>query len=328
MLIQSDRVRRSDGFTLIELLVVIAIIAVLVAILLPAVQQAREAARASQCRNNIKQLGVALHSYHETHSVLPPAHIGRCTTKHYSIAGMAMLLPYIEQASLYNKMNFSESMTTWNSNSSVGAESGTASNPVTTGNGPLLKTLLSTLICPSDSGNPYHVNATAHYGISPTNTGTGGAKTSYDFVTFGSNYHNKCEDWTGMTAPTTMTNRRMFGDHSKCRLGDVKDGTSNTAAIAETTLEVANGEGIAWGYRGWVMVGVDLASYSINNWWYLTTKYPQGTSGSWAYPGSVHTGGMHILLGDGAVRFITENIDTTTRQRLSYISDGLIIGEF
>ena len=322
MSIRSGRVRRSSGFTLIELLVVIAIIAVLVAILLPAVQQAREAARASQCRNNLKQLGIALHSYHETHSVLPPAHIGRCTTKTYNISGLAFLLPYLEQPALYNKLDFSESMQTWNIQTN--AESSTASNPVTTGNGPLVKTLLTAFICPSDSGNPYEISTTAHYGISPTNTGTGGAKTSYDFVTYGSGYYNVCENWQGQS----LTIRRMFGDNSKCRLTDVKDGTSNTAAMAEITLEVANGEPPTWGYRGWVMVGIDLAAYPINNWWFNGTKYPAGTLGSWAYPGSVHTGGMHILMGDGAVRFLTENLDTTTRQRLSYISDGQILGEF
>jgi len=318
---------KRKGFTLIELLVVIAIIAVLVAILLPAVQQAREAARASQCRNNMKQLGIALHSYHETHGTLPPAHIGRCTSKTYNINGLAMLLPYIEQTSLYNKLDFSESMQTWNV--VTNAESSSASNPVTTGNAPLIKTLIPTFLCPSDSGNPYHINVSAHYGISPTNTGTGGAKTCYDFVTYAQTYYNKCEDWTNMTTTTTtMANRRMFGDHSKCRLGDVKDGTSNTVAMSEATLEVANGEGIAWGYRGWVMAGVDLATYPINNWWYLTTKFPQGTSGSWAFPGSLHTGGINVLMGDGAVRFLTENIDTITRQRVSYITDGQLLGEF
>ena len=317
---------RRRGFTLIELLVVIAIIAVLVAILLPAVQQAREAARASQCRNNLKQLGIALHSYHETHSVLPPAHIGRFTAKHYNISGLSLLLPYIEQTSLYNKFNFSESMQTWNVQAN--AYSTTASDPMTNGNGPLVKTLISTFICPSDSGNPFIVPTGANYGISATNTGSSGAKTCYDFVTYGSAYIQALENWQAQN----IVIRRMFGDHSTCRIGDIKDGASNTVAMAETTLDVANGGTNAWGYRGWVMVGLDLAAYSINNWFYTnasgTTKYPQGKLGSWAYTGSLHTGGINVLMGDGAVRFLNENIDTTIRQRVAYIADGQLLSDF
>jgi prepilin-type N-terminal cleavage/methylation domain-containing protein len=317
---------KRTGFTLIELLVVIAIIAVLVAILLPAVQQAREAARASQCRNNMKQLGIALHSYHETHSVLPPAHIGRFTTKHYNISGLALLLPFLEQTTLYNKLNFSESMQTWNV--AGGAYSTTASDPVTNGNGPLVKTIIPTFLCPSDSGNPLILATGANYGISATNTGTGGAKTCYDFVTLGSAHIATIENW----AAQTMTVRRMFGDHSACRIGDIKDGTSNTAAMAETTLDVYNGGTNAWGYRGWVMVGIDLAAYPINNFTYVIsgvlTKFPHGRLGSWAYAGSTHQGGINLLLGDGAVRFVSENIDTLTRQRLAFISDGIPAAEF
>lgn len=90
------------GFTLIELLVVIAIIAILIALLLPAVQQAREAARRSTCKNNMKQLGLAFHNYHETHSIFPPASVGPG-----AIGVFAFILPYMEQANLYNKWNFS-----------------------------------------------------------------------------------------------------------------------------------------------------------------------------------------------------------------------------
>jgi len=310
-------------------LVVIAIIAVLVAILLPAVQQAREAARASQCRNNMKQLGIALHSYHESFGVLPPAHIWRCATtaapKHLNSTGLQMLLPYLDQGPLYNKFNFGESMTMWNSNG-AGAVSATASDPMTNGNGPLVKTLIPLFLCPSDSGNPYHPDVANHYGISSTNTGTGGAKTTYDFVTNVASFRTTCETWQS----TATTARRMFGDNSACRIGDVKDGTSNTVAMCETTLDIGDGRTPAWGYRGWFMTGIDLVSYPINYFAHYTTgaKYTQGKLAQAGYAGSLHQGGIHTLLGDGAVRFLSENLDTVTRQRLGYIADGLIVGEF
>src|SRR5262245_47588566 len=116
MLTLSRSKRTSQGFTLIELLVVIAIIAVLVALLLPAVQQAREAARRSQCKNNLKQIGLAMHNYHEMASSFPPETIwsfdptgtGTGPNKQpRNYTWLVMLLPYLDQAPLYNAINFS-----------------------------------------------------------------------------------------------------------------------------------------------------------------------------------------------------------------------------
>jgi prepilin-type N-terminal cleavage/methylation domain-containing protein/prepilin-type processing-associated H-X9-DG protein len=305
------------AFTLIELLVVIAIIAILIALLLPAVQQAREAARRTQCRNNMKQLGLALHNYHDTAGVLPPGHIGRCTTPVLNATGLTMLLPMLDQGPLYNKFNFSGSV---NAYSDMGLT--VSDDPMTNGNGPLVKIVLQAFLCPTDGGSTVIPSPTGGYGISPMNTGNGGAKTNYDFVT--TSTYNACDNWSSI--PNTV--RSMFGDNSRCGLTDVKDGTSNTAMMAETTRDVYNGGTNAWGYRGHVMVGMNLASSAINNWTYGATRYPQGQLGSWGYVGSLHAGGMNILMGDGAVRFISENIDTLMRQRLAYMSDGQVIGDF
>ena len=314
------------GFTLIELLVVIAIIAILIALLLPAVQQAREAARRTQCRNNLKQLGLALHNYLDAVRVFPPAMLNRCAgtypDQHHS--GLAMLLPYIDQAPLYNKWN-------WNAASSnvegMNYESGTvgsALDPATTGNLALVTTKLQAFLCPTDNGKL--VVSDSAYKPS-TSSSEGGAMTNYDFVT-SSNvaYYNICQDW-GAAAPST---KAAFGENSFCSMRDLVDGSSNTALMCEMTREVANGRGNAWGYRGHVMVGVWLASYAINdwNWPYTTPAIVPGRSASWAYPASLHTGGVHILLGDGAVRFISENINSSTRAYLTYIGDGQVVGEF
>ena len=108
---------RSRGFTLIELLVVIAIIAVLIALLLPAVQQAREAARRTQCRNNLHQLGLAMHNYHDTHGCLPPLNVGRhqdtggCHQNRPPSTGWGVLiLPFLDETALYNAVNMEQAV--------------------------------------------------------------------------------------------------------------------------------------------------------------------------------------------------------------------------
>ncbi|WP_437192165.1 DUF1559 domain-containing protein [Planctomicrobium sp. SH527] len=335
--LQKRKDRRKTAFTLIELLVVIAIIAILIALLLPAVQQAREAARRSQCKNNLKQLGLALHNYHDTVNTFPPSSVGRCypdtpppTSPILNTSGITMLLPYIEQTALYNKYNFSGPASTYNS--AAGSVDSSGLDPVTSGNAAVVKTVIQAFLCPSDPGAPHLAETTGQYGISASNTGTGGAKTCYDFSA--SPWYTKpsggsCENW----ATAASTTRRMFGENSRCRIGDITDGSSNTVAMAESTLNIFNGKTSAWGYRGWVMPGIDLAGQAINNWNFTpASNIPIepiiGRLGSWARPGSLHTGGIHILLADGSVRFLSQNVDTTTRQRLAYMADGQVIGEY
>lgn len=318
---------RRKGFTLIELLVVIAIIAILIALLLPAVQQAREAARRSACKNNMKQIGLALHNYNETFSVFPYAtsNPGQCS---FSVInnhkGWLYLLPYFEQSALYNQFNFSAATGERNTVSGTLAGGGA----VASGNAELSTNKLTVLLCPSDDGNPFYSSANTTYGAGVANT----ARTSYGFVV---NEANSCPNWMTGIAKNART---MFGTNSACRIRDVKDGTSNTAAIVETTLEVVDGVTNSWSTAQHVGLGIDFATppnININNWICCGWDSPPnarrpipGKLGEWGSPGSTHTGGMHILLADGAVRFISENLDTTTRKNLAYMADGEVIGEF
>ncbi|NUQ66406.1 MAG: DUF1559 domain-containing protein, partial [Pirellulales bacterium] len=129
--------------------------------------------------------------------------------------------------------------------------------------------------------------------------------------------------------------RRMFGINSYSSLNDVKDGTANSVMLAETTRLVYNGNGTAWGHRGWVQTGHDLAqdhgqARGINDWMYgfdpATKKV--GRLGNWGTTGSLHPGGAHFALGDASVRFISQTTEFSILTRLAYITDGQPIGSF
>lgn len=325
------RSRASGGFTLIELLVVIAIIAVLIALLLPAVQQAREAARRSQCKNNLKQIGLALHNYHDTMSMFPyntansssnvgdvPAGPGQMILNH---SGWPMLLPYLDQAPLYNKFNFSWATGIRNIN---GGTLVGGSDPAVNTNLNLSKTILAALICPSDSGSRTYPTADSNYGCGVTDS----ARTSYGLSV---NYGNGGTMWKSYGTDV----RALFGVNSNSSIRDVRDGTSNTVAVVETTLDVFDGRTASWACSSHVGQGINLASADgINNFnccnWQTPTgqHFMPGRNGEWGDPGSLHTGGIQVLMGDGSVRFISENIATNTRTYLSRIADGNVLGEF
>lgn len=334
--------RRRSGFTLIELLVVIAIIAILIALLLPAVQQAREAARRSQCKNNMKQLALAVHNYHDTHRVMPASvYSYRACTPAASpppdplllnVSGWVGLLSYFDQAPLYNQYNSSVCASLATASPAPGAPGPMAGDPtIGNTNGQLMTQKLAVFLCPSDPSNPALPDNT-FYGIK-AGSGLEGKTTSYDFST---NCRVTCNWWRSLGVAA----RNMFGENSNTTLAFVTDGTSNTIMLCETTLEVVNGEGNAWGYRGWVMNGVDpgctqQTGRGINAWFRIgnppnagpTTAVP-GQLGSWGWPGSNHTGGCHFAMGDGAIRFVSENINFTTLTRLGLMADGNPIGEF
>jgi prepilin-type N-terminal cleavage/methylation domain-containing protein len=321
------------AFTLIELLVVIAIIAILIALLLPAVQQAREAARRTQCRNQLKQIGLALHNYHDAHSMLPfgsngPGYSGLIAGSMVkNQTGWLLLLPYVDQSPLYNTVNFSTAMGTWNPGGGTLAGGAT----ILPANAAVSGTKLSLLLCPSDDG-PQTYPSDSTYGCSP---GTPAYRTSYGFSVKNGMMWDSGVGNLWVNEP--RDSRGMFGVSSNCNFRDVRDGLSNTVAVAETTLDVYDGVTDSWACTQHVGMGVQFAnspSVTINNWYCCTWQSPPnqnfrpGRLGEWGSPGSVHTGGMHVLLGDGAVRFISQNINTTTQQYLGYISDGQTVGEF
>ncbi|EDL59885.1 DUF1559 domain-containing protein [Gimesia maris] len=289
------------GFTLIELLVVIAIIAILIALLLPAVQQARESARRSTCKNNLKQIGLALHNYHESHGLFP---FGRSFTDNSSSAPQnfgsqmcsTMLLPFLDQTNVYNQFNF------------LAAFNHASNSPVT-------QNKINVFLCPSnpqDEGQNW--------------TGAGGPNDSwgshYQPVAHSGRDGNPARD--GQDA-VGFNKDGVFYRNSKTRFRDILDGSSTTLAFAETVGDKpGTHELFTWGAYGGGGIGVRSG---------INANFPLLTSWSWngddfTGPGSYHTGGCHFLMGDGAVRFISENIDLGTLQDLTTRAGREVIGEF
>lgn len=339
----SAALRRRPGFTLIELLVVIAIIAILIALLLPAVQQAREAARRTQCKNNVKQLGLALHNYHDTFLTFPPGGVASTTVgaPYQGWGWNTMILPYMDQAPLYNQFNFSNSMqVTINTQPTV------------------MNTQIGALRCPSDVG----ANIVNYVDVSPTVAAAGVTQTNQ----FGrSNYLGVVGWWnnggtpTGLVVnnpPQTALYRGIFGGNSKVNIGAMTDGTSNAIVIGERYTPSAGGQasvGQPVGHGAWAgspnPLSIDglatifgdtavanTASYNgttpqagiLNSYRINGNNNGTASRGQTSGFGSLHVGGCHFLIGDGTVRYISENIDTTIYRNLGTINDGNPIGEF
>jgi len=342
---------KSRGFTLIELLVVIAIIAILVALLLPAVQQAREAARRSSCKNNLKQLGLALHNYHDTHRVLPAGVTACITLVNYrdrcweGWSGLAMLLPMVEQAPMYDQINFN---LYWNSGSA------------TSGNRQYTNAKIPTFLCPSDpmaGGRPQSNAGPFSYCLSNGPTARWSA---------------------GNASPGPFTFR------SAKRLNDAKDGTTNTIMMAEVKIadntekrdntyrvhtagvpvSPIGGVNGVWEFdavqadidalntyynacrASWDTVAHQGENDDTNRFWasgrgawgpFVNTLMPPNQKGPHCdNDGSVteiriknansyHTGGVQVVMMDGSVKFISENVDHRVWIASGTISGGEII---
>lgn len=329
---------RARGFTLIELLVVIAIIAVLIALLLPAVQQAREAARRSQCKNNIKQMGLAFHNYHETYNSFP---IG-AQYPIYQANWRASILPYIDQAPLYNQLTQTpaagrgyNSYNGWTGDGGYGT--GTGSNVA------LINAMVAVYKCPSSPLGAFVVGTAD--GVSPGQTAPDIGMTM-DYVGIGGVATGAATGTAPFdTSAVINTSYGTMGQNGLLQIGrsmlfrDCSDGASNTIMVGENSGSIAgvdrrkNLSGGWSGHRGPFLGGgsgyggggvVTLMNGS-------NPKTAPSFSGSGYNNGpltSFHVGGVHVLLGDGGVRFISDNINFNTLLQLGCLNDGQITGEF
>ena len=295
----SSRSRR--GFTLIELLVVIAIIAVLIALLLPAVQQAREAARRTQCKNNLKQLGVALHNYHDTSNGLPPGWIG-VTSGLSDIYGMnawgwcSRVLPQIDQSPLYNQINFSSRM----------------DSPA---NATQRVTPIAAFRCPSDvaPGTSWTIQTTSGMNLVDM------AVANYVGV-FGISNIDNC-----VGAPNSpCLGEGAFFQNSNVSFRDFTDGLSNTIAVGEHKTRRDNGFNWTSTWAGVAANGADAIVRILGT----TDHTPNATANHIDDFSSYHVGGAHFLMGDGSVRFVSTNIDLGVYQHLATRGAGDIVSDF
>lgn len=375
MHVSSKESRR--GFTLIELLVVIAIIAVLIALLLPAVQQAREAARRTQCKNNLKQLGLALHNYHDiTTTTFPSGYVGsnpNNATANFSGWGwMTMLLPQIDQANLYNI--FSSPTTVPSINTGLYALTLAAATPQT------IQAPLAAFRCPSDPGaaslgiltinggavsaspatfsrstyvgvagtDPLWVASTGLFnGGSPTISAPVGTSANNGAVGAIGSYSNPGTVPAGLNALSVTVDLfgGTFGANSKRGFRDMTDGSSNCIVVGERyTPQASSATAAVIGDASWVGATDNGAGGATATPWpsilgqamvlgEATNPINYLYTGSNARPlstgfGSTHTGGCHFLMGDGTVRFISQNINANTLRSLSRVNDGNVIGDF
>jgi prepilin-type N-terminal cleavage/methylation domain-containing protein/prepilin-type processing-associated H-X9-DG protein len=296
---RTDAVCARRAFTLVELLVVIAIIGILIALLLPAVQAAREAARRSQCSNNLKQLGLALHNYHDTHRCFPPGSISTSTQR---TPFVRFMLDFIEQGPRSDLYNDSVS---WYQQG---------------GNAPTIMGYLSAWHCPSDisieSGEGYH-DYKGNYGV---NWGQGGYGSNPGSAPF---YKNQCSRFANITDGTSNTLAMM-------EMLQAPNGVTNgTGVTNEQRGRIWNEDTMC--YQISTVIGPNSTAHDLGGTCQdLPNKQLPCSSGAAKeaqYMGSRsrHPGGVQALFCDGSVRFVTETINLSMWQAASSQSGGEVL---
>ncbi|WP_437221942.1 DUF1559 domain-containing protein [Planctomicrobium sp. SH661] len=308
------------GFTLIELLVVIAIIAVLIALLLPAVQQAREAARRTQCKNNLKQLGLALHNYHEQVNCFPGGIYGEQGGAGNNWAWGVMLFPMIDQAAAFNVIGV-------NTDKPHSAAQVTAKLAA-------LQTGYPAFRCPSDTGPTLNSVWTFRQGLNGASIGTSNSNYVASICSFAGQRGDNANGVFGCAGTPYFIGLR------KISMRDITDGTSNTIALGERAYSIKGytlGAALLFAANDMdedlpTSITATSQFYGMStvtaSGKYLLNLDPRGFS-------SNHVGGAHFVLCDGSVRFISENTnhntDTAVNSTMEYLiarEDGNPIGEF
>jgi prepilin-type N-terminal cleavage/methylation domain-containing protein/prepilin-type processing-associated H-X9-DG protein len=309
----SDMKRRA-AFTLIELLVVIAIIGILIALLLPAVQKVREAANRISCGNNLKQIGIALHLYHDSNGTFPPGNVYLGMGDDYAGMWAVFILPYLEQENLYRLYDFDKF--NW--------------DPV---NAAVREAYLKIYTCPSDingnkliqpeSGNGYNVlyRTGSYRAVSGRTNGTN----FFDFGNKGQDPGSLPHEWRGVMH---VVNCYGLGPE---RIGAITDGTSTTLMVGERMTITHETRSTFWAYAH--------SSYSQSSAMadtrFLQNDYdacakdpPAGTENSckrcW---GSMHPGGVNFIMCDGSFRTVSLNSDINLFTNLSTIAGGEVANE-
>lgn len=312
-------IRRRSGFTLIELLVVVAIIGVLIGLLLPAVQKVREAANRLSCSNNLKQIGLAAHNYHDSFHRLPA---GQISSTRFS--ALSKLLPYIEQDNLYNQIDFN-------------------SNEFAPPNLPAIMQGIGIFRCPSDvaesplpqAGGPTNYMANKGSGIVWQDTSGPNANMPMPNGVFYYDSRIKFADIKDGLSNTAFFSERLLGDGSNSIVSPIEDVflDTNSPTTPDEAVQMCDALDIT-----------DLANqfpffmgapWSDGQHTYLHASLPNTRSCGFLYvlravmpPSSRHLGGVNLLMGDGSVHFIQNGIDLPTWRGMGSRNGGEVIGEF